>query len=117
MSHETHPRAMRMGLPIPHSKLGMWLFLGTEIMFFTAFIGTYIVLYFGSPGWPTDTNVTHIKVEAGAINTFVLILSSYLVVVAHEAMGLKEFTKARRYLTGTFLLAFVFLGIKAYEYK
>ena len=42
-----------MGIPIPNSKLGMWLFLGTEIMFFTAFIGTYIVLYFGSPGWPT----------------------------------------------------------------
>jgi cytochrome c oxidase subunit 3 len=105
-----------MGLPIPNSKLGMWLFLGTEIMFFTAFIGTYIVLYFGSPGWPTDTHVTHINVNAGATNTFVLILSSYFVVVAHEAMGLKNFVKARRYLTATFLLAFVFLGIKSYEY-
>ncbi len=55
MSHPVSPPAVKMGIPIPNSKLGMWLFLGTEIMFFTAFIGTYIVLYFGSPGWPTDT--------------------------------------------------------------
>ena len=71
----------------------MWLFLGTEIMFFTAFIGTYIVLYFGSPGWPTDTHVTHINIAAGGINTFVLIFSSYMVVVAHEAMAQRKFDK------------------------
>ncbi len=111
-----------MGLPIPNSKLGMWLFLGTEIMFFTAFIGTYIVLYFGSvdasgrSAWPTDTDITHIRIWAGGLNTFVLILSSYFVVVAHEAMGQRNFTRAYRYLVGTFVLACVFLGIKAYEY-
>src|SRR5262249_60427763 len=54
--------ALRMGIAIPNSKLGMWLFLGTEIMFFTAFIGTYIVCRMGSPGWPTDVHVTHIQI-------------------------------------------------------
>jgi cytochrome c oxidase subunit 3 len=106
-----------MGLPISRAKLGMWLFLGTEIMFFTAFIGTYIVCFFGSPGWPTDTHQTHINIAAGGINTFVLILSSYFVVVAHEAMGLRDFSKARRFLIYTMVLAFVFLGIKSYEYN
>jgi cytochrome c oxidase subunit 3 len=111
-----------MGLPIPNSKLGMWLFLGTEIMFFTAFIGTYIVLYFGSvdasgrSAWPTDTHITHINIAAGGINTFVLIGSSYLVVVAHEAMGQRNFQKAYKALLGTFACACLFLGIKAYEY-
>lgn len=111
-----------MGLPIPNSKLGMWLFLGTEIMFFTAFIGTYIVLYFGSvdasgrSAWPTDTHITHINILAGGINTFVLIFSSYLVVVAHEAMGQRNFSKAHKALLGTFLCSCLFLGIKAIEY-
>jgi cytochrome c oxidase subunit 3 len=105
-----------MGLPIPNSKLAVWLFLGTEIMFFTAFIGTYIVLRLGSPGWPDDANVTHIRVAAGGINTFVLILSSYFVVVAHEAMQTKNFARAIRFMWLTFALACVFLGIKAYEY-
>ena len=113
-SHAVPP--IKMGLAIPNSKLCMWLFLGTEIMFFTAFIGTYIVLRLGSKGWPTDPDVTHIRVAAGGINTFVLILSSYFVVVAHEAMGAKDFAKARKFLQWTFALAFVFLGIKSFEY-
>ena len=117
MSHQHPTPAVRMGLPIPNSKLGMWLFLGTEIMFFTAFIGTYIVLYFGSPGWPTDTHVTHIVIWAGAFNTFVLLWSSYCVVVAHEAMVEKNFDRARKFLVYTFILACVFLAVKAYEYS
>jgi cytochrome c oxidase subunit III len=107
---------LKMGLPIPNSKLGMWLFLGTEIMFFTAFIGTYIVLRLGSDGWPADPEVTHIRIWAGGVNTFVLLSSSYLVVVAHESIGKRDFAKTKRYLMGTFALACLFLGIKSYEY-
>lgn len=114
-------RLQRMGLPISDSKLGMWLFLGTEIMFFTAFIGTYIVLRMGSVDstgqsvWP-DQSITHINVAAGALNTFVLLTSSFLVVMAHEAMHRQQFGKAKKYLALTFLCAFLFLGIKGYEY-
>ncbi len=117
MSHaapQTPP--LRMGIPIPNTKLGMWLFLGTEIMFFTAFIGAYIVLRLGSPGWPTDPHDTHINVWFGAGNTFVLLWSSYLVVVAHEAMSLGEYAKAKKFLFATFALACVFLGVKGVEY-
>ncbi|MBC7821995.1 MAG: heme-copper oxidase subunit III [Planctomycetaceae bacterium] len=113
-SHAVPP--IKMGLAIPNSKLCMWLFLGTEIMFFTAFIGTYMVLRLGSKGWPTDPAVTHINVLLGGTNTFVLIWSSYLVVVAHEAMGHGDFSKARRALTWTFVFACIFLGIKSVEY-
>jgi cytochrome c oxidase subunit 3 len=105
-----------MGLAIPNSKLCMWLFLGTEIMFFTAFIGTYIVLRMGSPGWPTDEKDTHINIVAGAFNTFVLICSSYFVVVAHEAMVQKKLDRAKKFLRFTFILATVFLCVKGYEY-
>src|SRR5262245_52911227 len=111
-----HVPALKMGVPIPNGKLGMWLFLGTEIMFFTAFIGTYIVVRLGSPGWPTDTEVTHIKIFCGGLNTFVLILSSYFVVLAHEAMNMKKFMTARSWVLATLALACVFLSIKSYEY-
>lgn len=107
---------LRMGVAIPNGKLGMWLFLGTEIMFFTAFIGTYIVVRMGSPGWPTDTNVTHIKIFWGGLNTFVLILSSYFVVLAHEAMNMRKFMLARSWVIATLCLACLFLSIKSYEY-
>jgi cytochrome c oxidase subunit 3 len=105
-----------MGVPIPNGKLGMWLFLGTEIMFFTAFIGTYIVLRLGSKGWPADPEITHIRVYAGGINTFVLITSSVFVVKAHEAMLMMKYRLATNWIIATTALAFVFLGIKSYEY-
>lgn len=105
-----------MGLAISNAKLGMWLFLGTEIMFFTAFIGSYIVLRMGSPGWPTSPELTHINVWAGGINTFVLILSSYFVVLAHEAMHSAQFKTSTKWISLTLLLACVFLGIKSFEY-
>lgn len=107
----------KMGLPISNAKLGMWLFLGTEIMFFTAFIGTFIVLRMGSPGWPTDHHVTHINVWLGGLNTFVLIVSSYFVVVALDAVQTGNSQRTRRFLTFTFLLGLLFLGIKGIEYK
>lgn len=116
MSSPSHTSQLKMGIPIPNSKLAMWLFLGTEIMFFTAFIGTYIVLRLGSPGWPTDPHDTHIHIWAGGLNTFVLLASSYFVVVAHEAMAKREFARARKFVVYTFALACVFLGIKSYEY-
>lgn len=115
-AHGSSAPPLKMGLAIPNSKLCMWLFLGTEIMFFTAFIGSYIVLRLGSPGWPSDPADTHILVLAGGINTFVLILSSYLVVLSHEAMIDKNYRKAWNYMAGTMALAFVFLGIKSVEY-
>src|ERR1700745_3729952 len=71
-----------MALPLPNGKLAMWLFLVTEIMFFTALIGTYLILRSSIPTdprdvikWPAPHDV-HLVEWIGAFNTFVLILSS-----------------------------------------
>ena len=77
------------GIAAAHGKLAMWLFLVTEIMFFTALIGTYIILRNGTPAnsphkWPTPHQV-HLIEWIGALNTFVLICSSFTVVLAHHA--------------------------------
>ena len=110
---ETPP--MRMGLPIPNGKLGTWLFLGTEIMFFTALIGSYIVLRLGATHWPSVEEV-HVQVWAGGLNTFILLASSYFVVVAFEALSENKPGKGRGFLALTVLFAGIFLGVKAYEY-
>jgi cytochrome c oxidase subunit 3 len=107
-----------MGLPINHGKLAMWLFLVTEIMFFTGLIGTYIILRNGQAHdrWPTPHDV-HLVEWIGALNTFVLICSSLTVVLAHYAIGRGEVQKATTYLAITLALGTVFLVIKAYEYN
>ena len=62
-------RPLHMGLPVSHGKLAMWLFLVTEIMFFTGLIGTYIVLRNGSKYWATPEQV-HLIEWIGALNQF-----------------------------------------------
>lgn len=105
-------------VPVSKGKLAIWLFLSTEIMFFTALIGTYIVLRFGAPqgSWPSPHDVRVVE-WLGALNTFVLICSSVTIVFAMEAAKRDVVDKARKWLALTFVLGCVFLGIKAYEYN
>ncbi len=106
------------GIPVSNGKLAIWLFLVTEIMFFTGLIGTYIVLRMGTPegAWPKPSDV-HLSEALGAINTFVLIFSSFTVVMAHSAISRGESKKCLNYIAITFLCGVVFMGIKAYEYS
>lgn len=109
-----------MGLPLPNGKLAMWLFLVTEIMFFTALIGTYLLLRMGMPRasqpWPGPKDV-HLVEAIGAFNTFVLICSSLTVVLAHWALHHNNVRRAVLYLAITLALGGVFLVVKAFEYK
>jgi cytochrome c oxidase subunit 3 len=113
-------RPAPMALPVPNGKLAMWLFLVTEIMFFTGLIGTYIVLRNGQPTakwpWPSPHDV-HLIEWIGALNTFVLICSSLTVVLAHWAIGRGNVRGATGYIGITLALGLVFLGVKAYEYN
>src|SRR3954452_9803042 len=111
MTQAVHEQSQaHMGLPLPNGKLAMWLFLVTEIMFFTALIGTYMILRNSIPSggdkiyrWPAPHDV-HLEEWAGAVNTFVLILSSLTVVLAHHAAGKGLFKNALRYLVATTVL-------------
>jgi cytochrome c oxidase subunit 3 len=132
MAHEVadNPK-IHMGLPLPNGKLLLWLFLVTEITFFTALIGTYMLLRNGQPTkatpWPSPHDV-HLVEWIGAFNTFVLICSSLSIVLCHwclheakkatdEAGKKALLKKATMYLGGTLALGLVFLGVKGYEYK
>ena len=104
-------------LPIPKGKLCIWLFLSTEIMFFSALIGTYIVLRFGAPGvWPSPETM-HLLEWVGAMNTFVLICSSVTIVLALEAAKEDNAAAAKSWLFLTLLLGATFLVVKAFEYQ
>ena len=104
------------GLPMGNSKLIVWLFLSTEIMFFAGLIGTYIVLRFGAPVWPRTHDV-HLSEPIGAFNTFVLICSSVTIVLSLEAARKNNTGAAKGLLFLTLALGGVFLGVKMYEYN
>jgi len=103
-------------LPLRNGKLFLWLFLSTEIMFFAALIGMYIVLRFGAKVWPIP-HAVHLSEPIGAFNTFVLICSSVTIVLAYESAKSNKADSAKLWLVLTFALGTVFLGVKAYEYQ
>src|SRR5438128_2886799 len=111
---------LNMGAPVPNAKLAMWIFLATEIMFFTGLIGTYLVLRNGTPTksepWPIPEQV-HLIEWVGALNTFVLICSSVTVVLAHYALTNGKVGRAVQYVGATLALGAVFLIIKGFEYN
>lgn len=123
-SHGVHGHGAHRGLlyqpalPMSRGKTMLWLFLSTEIMFFAALIGTYIVVRFGAPSgsWPEPVDV-HVEEWVGAVNTFVLICSSVSIVLAHDAAKRRRAVAAWRWVLLTFVLGCVFLGFKAYEYR
>ncbi|NBW95497.1 MAG: heme-copper oxidase subunit III [Planctomycetia bacterium] len=104
------------GLPLSRGKLIMWLFLSTEIMFFAALLGSYVVLRFGAPVWPKPHHV-HLSEPIGAFNTFVLICSSVTIVLALEAARANKAGLAKTWMALTLALGSLFLGVKAYEYQ
>jgi cytochrome c oxidase subunit 3 len=110
---------LHMGAPVSHGKLAIWIFLATEIMFFTGLIGVYIILRNGTPTnvekWPRPEDV-HLIEWVGAFNTFVLICSSLTVVLAHFALGKGNVKRTVQYIGVTLALGTVFLIVKGFEY-
>ena len=99
---------------IPSGKLGMWIFLASEIMFFAGLLAAYVVLKMGHPAWPGSEG--HLSVPMGTINTFVLIGSSMTIVMALAASQQGSLASTRRWLGVTLLLGATFLAIKGIEY-
>ncbi|OGX47668.1 MAG: hypothetical protein A3G88_00990 [Omnitrophica WOR_2 bacterium RIFCSPLOWO2_12_FULL_63_16] len=100
---------------IPSGKLGMWLFLVSEVMFFTALIAAYVVLKLGHPSWPGPEG--HLSIPLGTVNTFLLICSSTTIVLSMAAAQAGRLGSARGWLLATMGLGACFLGIKAVEYS
>jgi cytochrome c oxidase subunit 3 len=96
-----------------NGKLGIWLFLASEVMLFGALFSTYIILRTGAPVWPHG----ELSIPLGAFNTVLLISSSVTMVMAWASLKLNDWRNHRRYLIATFLLAAFFLVNKYFEYS
>jgi cytochrome c oxidase subunit 3 len=98
-----------------NAKVGIWLFLASEVMLFGALFSAYILLRVGAdPGtWPHGL----LNIPIGTFNTAVLITSSVTVVLGWASLKMGNFGAYRKYQAVTILCALGFLGIKTFEYK
>lgn len=98
-----------------NAKIGIWLFLASEVMLFGGLFSAYIFLRMGAePGyWPHGL----LNVPIGTLNTAILILSSVTVVFAWASLKMRQFNKYRLYMIITILCGAIFMAIKlGYEW-
>jgi len=97
------------------AKLGMWLFLGQEILFFSALFVAYAVFRYLYPEMFFEAS-THLSWQMGAINTVFLITSSFTMALAIREQQLDRQKNSFLLLGATLFFAFLFLIIKYFEY-
>jgi cytochrome c oxidase subunit 3 len=96
-----------------NAKVGIWLFLASEVMLFGGLFSSYILLRVGAPSWLHGL----LNVPIGTFNTTVLITSSITMVMAWASMKLGNPKRSRIFLAITILCGLFFLGIKSFEYR
>ena len=97
-----------------NAKVGIWLFLASEVMLFGAFFSSYILLRVGAN--PADWPHGLLNIPIGTFNTAVLIVSSVTVIMSWASLKMKQFGRFKIFQALTVLCALTFLGIKSYEY-
>jgi cytochrome c oxidase subunit III len=98
-----------------NAKIGVWLFLASEVMLFGALFSSYILLRVGAD--PANWVHSVLNIPIGTFNTAVLITSSVTVVLSWASLKMGNFGRYRRMQAITLLCALGFLGIKSFEYR
>ncbi len=106
---------IRRDTGLTNGKIGIWLFLASEVMLFGALFASYILIRNGAQEWPRGDSI--LNVPLATINTIVLITSSVTMVMAWASLMRRQLGRFRLYMAGTILLGAVFLVIKFFEYN
>ena len=113
MAHAAEHEYTTTGLN--HRKLLMWVFLGSDCMFFASLIATYMVYRGQSLNGPYPIDI--IDVPLTTISTFVLLMSSFAMVQALSATNANNQRGIRIWLFVTIILGTIFIGFQAYEFN
>jgi cytochrome c oxidase subunit 3 len=97
------------------AKLGMWIFLATEVLFFGGLFLAYTVNRYLYPEAFAAAS-RHTEVVLGGVNTAILLFSSTLMALAVRASQLEQRRLLVWLLLGTALFGIFFMGVKGYEY-
>ena len=97
------------------ARLGMWIFLGSELLLFTGLFALYAGYRAMYPRDFADA-VAHDDVALGTAMTVLLITSSLTVVMAVHAVRADRPRRAALYLLASVAIGLAFLGLKGVEY-
>ena len=107
--------AERPDTGLNNGKIGIWLFLASEVMLFGALFASYLMMRIGATTWPRGDTI--LNVPLATLNTVILISSSVTMVMAWASLKKGSFPRYRLFMGGTVLLGFGFLIVKYIEYS
>jgi cytochrome c oxidase subunit 3/cytochrome o ubiquinol oxidase subunit 3 len=99
---------------IPNTKLGMWVFLSSEFLFFGALITNYLL--YGGRSFDTVVPREVYDIPFTSLSSFVLLMSSLTMVLAHHALSVGDQNATKTWLLATALLGSLFLGGQVFEF-
>ncbi len=99
---------------VDHRKLGIWTFLGSEFLFFGAFVAAYLLYLTTTAGGP---GVEIFDIPFTSISSFVLLMSSLTMVLAHHAHTQGDLRRMRMWILATAGQGMVFLGGQVFEFN
>ena len=99
---------------LTNPKLGVWLFLASEVMLFASLFSSYVLLRVGAESWPDQASI--VDIPLATLNTAVLITSSVTMVMSWVSLKLNDFAKYKLYMGLTFLGGGRFIKNKSFEY-
>ena len=113
--HDDHDHHMDPALEMDNAKFATWLYIGSEVMIFTGMLVGYIIFRVYQPEVVKQVH-EHMSLLLVSINTFILLASSWMMV-----MGLNEIKKNNprglmQWVSGTVILGAVFVGLQVVEY-
>lgn len=98
-----------------NAKLGIWLFLASEVMLFGGLFSAYVLLRIGAETWPDGASI--LNVPLATLNTVVLITSSITMVMAWASLVRNDINKYKLYNYVTLACGLTFLVVKYFEYS
>ena len=114
MSDASHAEHHYTSLGIDNRKLGMWLLIASECLLFGTLITTYMIYRHHSVEGPSPADVLDIPVTT--ISTFVLLMSSFSIVLALNGIQQGDMKTFRRWILTTAIGGLIFLGFQTYEF-
>jgi heme/copper-type cytochrome/quinol oxidase subunit 3 len=100
---------------VENRKLGMWVFLSSEFLFFGALISNYL-LYSNRGGFEGVYPAEIYDIPFTSVSSFVLLMSSLTMVLAHNALSRNDQNGTRTWLFATAALGSIFLGGQVFEF-
>ncbi|UCG39906.1 MAG: cytochrome c oxidase subunit 3 [Acidimicrobiia bacterium] len=102
---------------IENRKLGMWAFLSSEFLFFGALISNYLLFKGRFPMEDPLHPINFYDIPFTSISSFILLMSSLTMVLAHHALSENDQRAARTWLLATAALGLTFLSGQFYEFS